>query len=109
VAGWFADFDVLMLPTVPEPAVELGRINAAAPEPFLQLLDAGSLITYTLPSNATGQPAISLPLGTSGEGLPIGVQFVAPFGREDVLIRLASQLEAAAPWADRRPAVAAPD
>jgi amidase len=107
VAGWFVDFDVLMVPTVPEPAIERGRINAAAPEPFLQLLDAGRLITFTLPFNATGQPAISLPLGTSSDGLPIGVQLVAPFGREDVLIRLAAQLEAAAPWADRRPPVAA--
>ena len=107
VAAWFADFDVLMLPTVPEPAFELGRIAASAPEPFLQLLDAGALITYTLPFNATGQPAISLPLGMSSNGLPIGVQFVAPFGREDVLIRLASQLEAAAPWADRHPPVSA--
>jgi amidase len=48
-----------------------------------------------------------LPLGMSADGLPIGVQFVAPFGREDVLIRLASQLESAAPWADRRPPVSA--
>ena len=107
VAAWFTDFDVLMLPTVPEPAFPLGRINAAAPEPFLQLLDAGALITYTLPFNATGQPAISVPLGMSRDGLPIGVQLIAPFGREDVLIRLASQLEAAEPWSGRRPPVAA--
>ncbi len=107
VAAWFAGFDVLLLPTVPEPAFPLGRINAAAPDPFAQLLDSGALITYTLPFNATGQPAISLPLGTSADGLPIGVQLVAPFGREDVLVRLSSQLEAAAPWADRHPPVAA--
>lgn len=107
VAGWFADFDVLMVPTVPEPAIERGRINAEAPEPFLQLLDAGQLITFTLPFNATGQPAMSLPLGMSTDGLPIGVQLIAPFGREDVLFRLASQLEAAAPWHGRRPPVAA--
>lgn len=107
VAAWFADFDVLMVPTVPEPAIPLGRINAAAPEPFAQLLDAGRLITFTLPFNATGQPAMSLPLGATAAGLPIGVQLVAPFGREDVLFRLASQLEAAAPWTDRRPPVGA--
>ena len=107
LAAWFADFDVLVLPTVPEPAIRLGRINAAAPEPFAQLLDSGTLITFTLPFNATGMPAMSLPLGTSSDGLPIGVQLVAPFGREDVLFRLASQLETAAPWADRRPPVAA--
>lgn len=107
VAAWFADFDVLLLPVVPEPAIPLGRINAAAPDPFAQLLDAGTLITFTLPFNATGMPAMSVPLGTSADGLPIGVQLVAPFGREDVLFRLASQLEAAEPWAGRRPPVAA--
>jgi amidase len=108
VAAWFADFDLMMLPTVPEPAMPLGRINAATPDPFARLLDSGRLTTFTMPFNLTGQPAISLPLGTSSEGLPIGVQLVAPFGREDVLFRIASQLEAAAPWSARRPPVAAP-
>jgi amidase len=51
----------------------------------------------------TGQPAVSLPLGSSADGLPLGVQLVAAYGREDVLIRVASQLETAAPWTDRRP------
>jgi amidase len=107
LAAWFADFDVLMVPTVPEPAIRLGRINAAAPDPFAQLLDSGTLITFTMPFNATGMPAMSLPLGTDRDGLPIGVQLVAPYGREDVLFRLGSQMEAAAPWVDRRPATAA--
>jgi amidase len=106
LAGWFTDFDVLVLPTVPEPAIRLGRINAAAPDPFAQLLDSGTLITFTLPFNATGMPAMSLPLGTTTDGLPVGVQIVAPFGREDVLFRLGSQLEAAAPWDARRPSAA---
>jgi amidase len=55
----------------------------------------------------TGQPAISLPLHRTPAGLPVGVQLVAAFGREDVLIRIASQLEQATPWADRRPLVRA--
>ena len=54
--------------------------------------------------NITGQPAVSLPLGQSASGVPIGVQLVAAPGREDVLLRIASQLEAAHPWVDRRPA-----
>ncbi len=53
--------------------------------------------------NATGQPAINLPLHWNREGLPIGVQFVGRFGDELGLLKLASQLEKAAPWASRRP------
>jgi amidase len=56
-----------------------------------------------MPFDVTGQPAISLPLDWNAEGLPIGSQLVAEYGREDVLIRIASQLEAARPWRDRRP------
>jgi amidase len=57
--------------------------------------------------NQTGQPAISLPLAWSAEGLPIGVQLAAALGREDLLVRIASQLEAAQPWANRRPPLVA--
>ena len=60
---------------------------------------------FLMPWNITGQPAISLPLAMSASGLPIGVQLVAATGREDLLIRVASQIEQAAPWADRRPPV----
>jgi amidase len=60
---------------------------------------------FTAIFNATGQPAISLPLHWTADGLPVGVQLVAPFGREDLLIDVAAQLERAQPWADRRPPV----
>ena len=59
---------------------------------------------FTALFNITGQPAISLPLGMSRSGLPIGVQLVARFGREDVLLRVAGYLERAMPWKHRRPA-----
>ena len=62
-------------------------------------------MAFTAPFNITGQPAISLPLAWSDDGLPLGVQLVAAVGREDVLVRVASQLEAAQPWADRWPPV----
>ena len=62
------------------------------------------LVTFTVPFDITGQPAISLPLSWNRDDLPIGVQLVAAYGREDVLLRVAAQLENAQPWADRRPA-----
>ncbi|HKF92855.1 MAG TPA: amidase family protein, partial [Acidimicrobiia bacterium] len=68
----------------------------------------GNYAMFTSLFNITGQPAISLPLHWTPDGLPVGVQLVAAYSREDVLIRLASQLEQARPWAGRRPPVAAP-
>lgn len=63
-------------------------------------------IGFTSLFNSTGNPAISVPLTWSKAGLPLGVQFAAPFGDEATLFRLAAQLEAAQPWADRRPPLA---
>jgi amidase len=64
-----------------------------------------SFIPYTAQFNMTGQPAISLPLHWTPAGLPVGVQLVAAYGREDILIQVASQLEQAAPWSDRHPPI----
>jgi amidase len=66
---------------------------------------AGDFIAFTPPFNASGQPAINLPLHWNEGDLPIGVQLVAAYGREDLLLAVASQLEAAHPWAERRPSV----
>jgi amidase len=62
----------------------------------------GAFTLFTMPFDVTGQPAISLPLHWNGEGLPIGIQLAAAYGREDLLIRVAAQLEAARPWRERR-------
>jgi amidase len=62
-------------------------------------------LQYTAQFNISGQPGISLPLHWTADGLPVGLQFVADYGREDVLIRLAAQLEQAQPWADKHPPV----
>jgi amidase len=63
----------------------------------------GTLTTFMIPFDVTGQPAISLPLYHGAGGLPVGVQLVAAYAREDVLLRVAAQLEEAAPWAGRHP------
>jgi len=63
----------------------------------------GALTTFMIPFDITGQPAISLPLHWSEDGLPVGVQLVAAYAREDLLLRVSAQLEQAAPWADRHP------
>lgn len=98
-----AGFDLLVTPTVGAPPPELGWFTDEGPEQEGRRIN--SFIPYTAQFNVTGQPAISLPLHWTGEGLPVGVQLVAAYGREDVLVRVAAALEQAAPWADRRPAV----
>lgn len=93
---WYVDggFDLLITPTTPMLPPQIGKVAPIAAAAF------------TLPFNVTGQPAVSLPLQWAESGLPIGVQFVAQSGREDVLIRLSSQLEEALPWSSRVPRIA---
>jgi amidase len=106
VAEWWdpdADgFDLLLTPTMAKPPALLGEINSADAE--AALVAATPYVAFTLPFNVTGQPAMSVPLHWA-DGLPIGVQLVAATGREDLLFRVAAQLEAARPWMDRRPPV----
>ncbi|HSR86976.1 MAG TPA: amidase family protein [Streptosporangiaceae bacterium] len=103
MADWWNQYDLLVTPTVGAPPPELGWFTAAGEE--TEGARVVSFIPYTAQFNMTGQPAISLPLHWTPDGLPVGVQLVAAFGREDLLIRVASQLEHAAPWADQRPPV----
>jgi amidase len=102
---WESGFDLLLTPTLAEPPVEIGWLAPTADDPYRSLMRAGSFAAFTPPFNLSGQPGISLPLHMGGGGLPIGVQLVAAYGREDLLIRIAAQLEQARPWADRRPPV----
>ena len=104
IARWWTEgFDLLLTPTVAEPPPPLGTFHSPPEDPLRGFLRAGPFGTFTSTFNATGQPAISLPLHWNAEQLPIGVQLVAGYGREDLLIRIAAQLEQARPWADRRP------
>jgi amidase len=99
---WANGFDILVTPQLAEPPPRLGVISPTRSfEEQFEIVSA--LASFTMPFNLTGQPAMSLPLHWNDEGLPIGVQFAAAYAREDVLLRLAAQLEIAQPWADRHP------
>ncbi len=93
--AWWRDHDVLVTPTVAAPASIHGD--------YLSKYVSGLGSAFTRPINVTGQPAISVPVGWPGDDLPRGVQLVAAYGRDDVLIQLAAFLEAAMPWAHHRP------
>jgi amidase len=103
MADWWTDHDLLVTPTVGAPPPELGWFTAGGAEAEGQRIV--SFIPYTAQFNVTGQPAMSLPLHWTSDGLPVGVQLVAAYGREDLLIKVAAQLEQAAPWEGRRPQV----
>jgi amidase len=104
---WASGFDLLLTPTMGEPPTRLGEFAAAPDDPTAPLLRSVRPAGFTAFWNVTGQPAMSLPLHWNEDGLPIGVQLVAELGREDLLIRVAAQLEKARPWAQRLPAAAA--
>jgi amidase len=107
VATAFEALDVVLTPTLAELPVELGSFDDGGDEPMLALVRAATFTPFTPLLNVTGQPAASIPLWTSTEGLPVGVQAITRFGDEETLLCLAAQLERAAPWAQRRPSVSA--
>jgi amidase len=109
VARWGRDFDVLVTPTMTiEPPVAGSVLAEAHAHPEGPPAGALAMAAFTALFNITGQPAVSLPLHGSQAGLPVGVQFVGGPWQEDVLIRIASQLEEASPWSERRPPLSAP-
>ena len=95
-------FDLLLTPTLGEPPVPLGTFSDPD-DPVAAMRRAGAFTPFTPAINMTGQPAISLPLHVTPDGLPVGIQLVAAYGREDMLLAVAAQLERAAPWSERRP------
>lgn len=103
VARFFTGFDMLLTPTMACTPYPLGVLDMSTTdiEAFYDALLRS--VAFTSLFNSTGQPAMSVPLAWSREGLPIGVQFVAPFGDDARLFRLGAQLESAQPWANRRP------
>jgi amidase len=107
IGRFFLSYDVWLTPTLTEPPVPLGSFDSTPENPLQGLLRMSSFMPFTPVCNFTGQPGMSVPLFWSADGLPIGTQFVARFGDEATLFRLAAQLEAARPWANRKPPVSA--
>jgi amidase len=106
-ARFFVDYDILLTPTLAEPPLPLGSFDSPPGDPLQAQRRAAAFCPFTPICNITGQPAMSVPLFWNTDGLPIGTHFVGRFGDEATLFRLAAQLEAARPWANRRPPVSA--
>jgi amidase len=102
---FWESYDLLLTPTLGGPPPLVGALEPPPDDPMAKQRDVAALVPFTTHFNVTGQPAISLPLHTNSSGLPIGVQLVAAYGREDLLLQIAAQLEEAAPWAGRQPSV----
>ena len=99
-------YDAILTPALAERPVPIGEIDARGPDPMATFARSGQFTPFTAVCNASGQPAISLPLFHGDDGLPTGIQLIGrPLG-EATLLALAAQLEQARPWADRRPELA---
>ena len=104
IGRFFVDHDLLLTPTLAKPPLPIGVLDPASGDADAYMAEIMGFAAFPAMSNATGAPAMSVPLYWNGDGLPIGVQFVGRFGDEATLLRLAAQLEQARPWAARRPA-----
>lgn len=100
--AFLSQYDLILTPTTAVPAQKLGalRLDQAYDTYAARAMDSAA---FTSLFNISGHPAMSVPLHWTAENLPVGTQFVAPFGGEGRLLRLAAQLEIAAPWAQRMP------
>jgi amidase len=96
---------VLLSPVTITPAPPIGHLDPLIVEPREFNKRLARVFGYTPPFNMTGQPSMSVPLGMSGDGLPIGMMFTGRMSDEATLYRLAAQLEQARPWIERRPQV----
>ena len=110
IAAFFEDYDLLLTPTLAEPPAKIGRFSPDREDFIDYRLGPDGILPYspfTPIFNASGQPAMSVPLATSSAGLPIGIHIAGRFGADLLLIALAAELENAAPWFDRRPPIRA--
>jgi amidase len=104
IVAFWNDYDLLLTPTLALEPVPVGWLFEE-PDPGMEFARAGFFVPFTPPFNLTGQPAVSLPLGFGESGLPVGVQLVGAPADEATLIRVASQVEAAQPWAHQIPSL----
>jgi len=98
-------YDVILTPTLAQPPVLNGKLSLSRDDADELWRDHTAFSPFTPIANWTGQPAMSVPLHWTPDGLPVGVQFFGRFGDEATLFRLAGQLERAQPWADKRPPI----
>ncbi len=104
VAQFMDKYDVILSPTLAKPPLEIGQISLSPGVPFQEWGQrAATFSPFAQMANFTGQPSMSVPMGQSSEGLPIGMMFTGRYGEDALLYSLAGQLERAAPWAARRP------
>lgn len=106
IAEFMKNYDVLLTPTLGSPPLRLGSF-APTPEDAVGMRVATEFVPFTPICNATGQPAMSVPLYWNAEAMPVGTHFIGRYGDEATLFRLAAQLEQERPWANRRPPVSA--
>jgi amidase len=105
VGRFHQTYDCWMTSTLGTPPIALGTVDIHAKDVMMGLAPILDYVPYTPLQNATGQPAISLPLHWTEDNLPVGVMFVAALGGEGLLLRLAGQLEEACPWHSRHPSL----
>ena len=103
IAHFFQDVDVWLTPTLAEPPVTLGTFESTTGDPLTGFYRSFEYVPFTPICNVTGQPAMSVPLYWNTDGLPVGVHFIGRYGDEATLFRLASQLEEARPWSEKKP------
>jgi amidase len=107
IVAFWDDYDVFLTPTLAQPPIEIGALQTGPGEPATDMLrKSADFVPFTPAINVTGQPAISLPLHQSADGLPIGVHLIGKPADEELLLSLSAQLEQARPWAERRPELA---
>lgn len=108
MAAFFVGYDVLVTATLAEPPAQVGRFNHSRESYVDYRLGENGIFAYspfTAAFNATGQPAASVPMHWTGDGLPVGIHLASPFGEDELLMTLCADLERAEPWFDRRPPV----